>query len=82
MEKQKQEASDNARTKTLEEIEQEDDEDGEKEEPMPKSVVQPKYKVVYSYPVELQDCWEGPAQSDLLEKNPKLKIPNELTVTI
>lgn len=49
---------------------------------MPTSVVQPKYKVVYSYPVELADCWEGPATTDLLEKNPQIKIPKELTVTI
>ena len=49
---------------------------------MPKSVVQPKYKIVYSYPVELQQCWEGPATSELLMNKPELKIPNELTVTI
>jgi hypothetical protein len=36
----------------LDEIEEEED-DEEKEEPMPKTVVQPKYKIVYSYPVEL-----------------------------
>jgi hypothetical protein len=30
----------------------------------------------------LQDHWEGHASSELLEKNPELKIPNELTVTI
>lgn len=49
---------------------------------MPKSVVQPKYKVVYSYPVALQDCWEGPATAELLVQKPELKVPNELTVTI
>jgi hypothetical protein len=49
---------------------------------MPKSVVQPKYKVVYSYPVELQDHWEGQATSELLEKKPELKLPSEITVTI
>ena len=43
----------NAKTKTMEEIEEEEDEDRVIEEPMPKSVVQPKYKIVYSYPVEL-----------------------------
>lgn len=43
-----------AKTKNnLDEIDEEDEEDAEKEEPMPKSVVQPKYKIVYSYPVEL-----------------------------
>lgn len=38
-----------AQGKTLKEVEEEDEE-AEKEEPMPKSVVQPRYKVVYSYP--------------------------------
>lgn len=32
--------------------------------------------------MELQDCWEGPAQSELLQNKPELKIPSELTVTI
>jgi len=72
----------NAKSKNLDEIEEEEDEEGEKEEPMPKSVVQPKYKIVYSYPVELQQCWEGPATSELLMNKPELKIPSELTVTI
>lgn len=36
----------------MEEIEEEDEEPFI-EELMPKSVVQPKYKIVYSYPVEL-----------------------------
>jgi PIH1 CS-like domain len=49
---------------------------------MPKSVVQPKYKVVYSYPVELQDHWEGHATSELLERKPELKLPSEVTITI
>ena len=51
---------------------------------MPKSVVQPKYKVVYSYPVAIQDCWEGPGtiESEMVANNPKLKIPMELTITI
>lgn len=38
--------------KELGEVEEEDELE-EAEEPMPKSVVQPKYKIVYSYPVEL-----------------------------
>lgn len=49
---------------------------------MPKSVVQPKYKVVYSYPVELQDCWEGFNNDSFADRNPSLKIPKEVTVTI
>lgn len=50
---------------------------------MPTSVVQPKYKVVYSYPVQLQDCWEGFNNNEsFLEQNPALKVPKELTVTI
>lgn len=38
--------------------------------------------MVYSYPVELQDHWEGHASSELLEKKPELKLPSEITVTI
>ena len=82
LEKKMQEESAKAKTPgSLDEIDEED-EDKEAEEPMPTSVVQPKYKVVYSYPVELQDCWEGHASSELLEKKPELKIPNEITITI
>jgi len=77
--KQEEEAK-GAKSKTLEEIEEEEGE--EQEEPVPQSVVQPKYKVVYSYPVELQDHWEGQATAELLESKPELKVPNELTVTI
>ena len=79
--KQQENEKTNAQTKSFEEIEQEDD-DREVEEPMPKSVVQPKYKIVFSYPVQLQDHWEGQASTELLEKKPELKIPSELTVTI
>ena len=46
--------------KPLDEVIEDDEDEKAEEEPMPKSVVQPKYKVVYSYPVEMQDCWEGP----------------------
>lgn len=50
---------------------------------MPKSVVQPKYKVVYSYPVELQDTWEGFNTNEAFSgKDQKFKVPKELTVTI
>ena len=50
---------------------------------MPTGIVQPKYKVVYSYPVEIQELWEGFNNNDGFEDiNPAYKVPNELTVTI
>ena len=50
---------------------------------MPKGIVQPKYKIVYSYPVELQDSWEGFNTNDgFLDKSSNFKIPTELTLTI
>lgn len=82
MQQQQEEESKRAHTKGLDEIDEDSDEEKEREEPMPKSVVQPKYKVVYSYPVELQDHWEGHATSELLEKKPELKLPSEITVNI
>jgi len=37
----------------------EEDDDEEKEEPRPDGIVPPKHKIVHSYPVDLQDAWEG-----------------------
>ena len=49
---------------------------------MPTSVVQPKYKVVYSYPVDMGECWDGPQfqEGDMVFE--KKKVPIELTVTV
>ncbi|CDW74714.1 UNKNOWN [Stylonychia lemnae] len=77
---QEQEALKKGQSAQLGEI---DEEDVEEEEPMPKSVVQPKYKIVYSYPVDLQDSWEGFSTNEGFEiQKPVQKIPKELTVTI
>jgi len=39
----------------------EDDEDSDKssEEERPTGIVQPKYKIVHSYPHDMSDYWEG-----------------------
>ena len=60
-----------------------DDEEEDEVEPRPKGIVQPKYKVVHSYPHDIMDAWEGhkgTMEEAKLQKNSK--IPNELTVTI
>lgn len=52
---------------------------------MPKSVVRPKYKLVYSYPANLEETWEGfSTNEEFKDKNlfESSKIPKELTVTI
>ena len=43
----------------MENDDDEDEEDEEPEEPRPKGIVQPKYKVVHSYPTDMMDAWEG-----------------------
>ena len=63
------------------EIEDEIDEGSGDEKPA--GIIQPKYKVVHSYPVDLGDSWEGhkdSAEGQNLKKAHKL--PTELTVTI
>ena len=62
---------------------EESDSDSDKEE-KPTGIVQPKYKVVHSYPHDMNDYWEGHKgtveEGALSTKDSKL--PNELTVTI
>lgn len=41
------------------EVEDESEEEPETPETKPESVIQPKYKIVYSYPVDLGDAWGG-----------------------
>lgn len=46
-------------------------------------VVQPKYKIVHSYPVDLGDSWGGYSTQQMeYEKSIRQKIPTHLTVTI
>jgi len=63
------------------------DDDSEKsseEEERPTGIVQPKFKVVHSYPHHLIDAWEGhkgTLEHAQLEKS-KSRLPESLTVTI
>ena len=55
----------------------------EEEEQRPTGIVQPKYKVVHTFPINMMDSWEGHKgtveEGCLQEKN---KLPMELNVTI
>ena len=64
----------------------EEDEESERssDEERPSGIVQPKYKIVHSYPNDLMDAWEGhqgTLEAAQLAKSKK-KLPDELTVTI
>lgn len=53
------------------------------EEKRPTGIVQPKYKVVHSFPVNMMDAWEGhkgTAEEGVLHQ--KQTLPTELNVTI
>lgn len=58
---------------------QEDDSEDENSEELKRieGISEPKFKVVYSYPVDVGECWEPPA--DVLKDR---KFPNSLRVTI
>ena len=38
---------------------EDEEEDKESDEERPTGIVQPKYKIVHSYPHEIMDAWEG-----------------------
>lgn len=63
-----------------------DDDDSEKseEEERPTGIVQPKYKIVHSFPNEIMDHWEGHKGTleEHLLKDGKANTPYEITVTI
>ncbi len=62
-------------------IEEELDEKSDDEKP--EGIIQPKYKVVHSYPVDLQDSWEGHKDaSEGFSLKQSHKLPTQLTVTI
>jgi hypothetical protein len=45
--------------------------------------VQPKYKIVHSYPVDLEDSWGGYKTAEMEHQSMlKAKIPTHITVTI
>ena len=49
----------------------------------PESIVQPKYKIVHSYPMDMMDAWEGHKGTvEDLQLQKKHVLPESLTVTI
>ena len=61
-----------------------DTEESQSDEERPDRIVQPKYKVVHSYPHDMADYWEGhrgTVEEGVLTGRDK-KLPTELTVTI
>ena len=61
----------------------EDDKEVAEEEQRPTGIVQPKYKVVHTFAVNMMDAWEGhkgTAEEGVLQK--KNQLPVELNVTI
>lgn len=64
-----------------------DDQDSDKEDQMieekPTGIIQPKYKIVHSYNLEMMDAWGGYTTSKMdHETLLKSRVPTELTVTI
>ena len=52
-------------------------------EERPSGIVQPKYKIVHSYPVSISDSWGGYETPQMIhEKEMRAKMPESLTVTI
>ena len=52
-------------------------------EEKPMGIIQPKYKIVHSYPVDLGDAWGGYTTSQMdYEKMMKNKLPTDITITI
>jgi hypothetical protein len=62
-------------------IEEEFDEKSDDEKP--EGIIQPKFKLVHSYPVDLADSWEGHKDASEGQNLRQMhKLPSELTVTI
>jgi len=67
-------------SETFDEIE---DNEEEAVEERPTGIVQPKYKIVHSYPISMDSAWEGFKTSEMEhEEMKKAKIPMSMTVTI
>lgn len=60
---------------TIEEMEEEDSED---EEIRPTGITQPNHKIVYSYPVNMQQIWHLPGREDREDFN----MPTSMKITI
>lgn len=64
------------------EVEEESDEEKMIEE-KPKGIIQPRFKIVHSYNLEMMDAWGGYTTSKMdHETLLKSRVPTELTVTI
>ena len=66
------------------EANEEDESEKSSDEERPAGIVQPKYKIVHSYPHDIMDAWEGhqgTLEAAQLERS-KSKLPESLTVTI
>jgi len=60
-----------------------DSEEEDEVEARPLGIVQPKYKLVHSFPVDLADSWEGNTGAvENAKLQTKKKLPTHLTVTI
>lgn len=66
------------------EINEEESEDEDKMiEEKPSGIIQPKHKIVHSYPVDIGDSWGGYTTSQMdYEKMMKSKMPTDITITI
>lgn len=66
------------------EVNEDESEDEDKMiEEKPEGIIQPKYKIVHSYPVDLGDAWGGYTTSQMdYEKMMKSKTPTDITITI
>jgi dynein assembly factor 2 len=65
------------------EVEEEEEEAEEAPEERPVTVIQPKYKIVHSYPMDVGDAWGGYTTSQMdHEREKKRMIPTHVTVTI
>ena len=55
----------------------------EEEEQRPEGIIQPKYKIVHSFPIDMGDSWGGYQTAEMEHENMiKSKIPTHLTITI
>jgi hypothetical protein len=65
------------------EVDDESEKEEEEEEFKPTGIIQPKFKIVHSYSLEMMDAWGGYTTSKMdHETMLKSKVPTELTVTI
>mgnify|MGYP006189234033 CR=1 FL=1 len=68
----------------MEELHEESSEnEDEMIEEKPAGIIQPKFKMVYSYPIEMGNSWDGYTTSQMdHEKMIKMRIPTHINITI